>query len=99
MTKRTYRKFSPEFKREAVRLAEQTDGPITQVGRELGIRVNQIYKWRRQIKEKQDAAFPGSGRRAAKEDELMKLRREIEQLRIENEILKKAKAYFAREPK
>jgi transposase len=73
MTKRTYRKFSPEFKREAVRLAEQTDGPITQVARELGIRVNQIYKWRRQIKEKQDAAFPGSGRRAAKEDELMKL--------------------------
>jgi transposase-like protein len=38
MTKRTYRKFSPEFKREAVRLAEQTDGPVTQVARELGIR-------------------------------------------------------------
>lgn len=99
MTKRTYRKFSPEFKREAVRLAEQTDGPITQVARELGIRVNQIYKWRRQIKEKQDAAFPGSGHRAAKEDELAKLRREVERLRMENEILKKAKAYFAREPK
>ena len=33
MTKRTYRQFSPEFKREAVRLAEQADGPITQVAR------------------------------------------------------------------
>lgn len=99
MTKRTYRKFSPEFKREAVRLAEQTDGPVTQVARELGIRVNQIYKWRRQIKEKQDAAFPGSGQRAAKEDELIRLQREVERLRMENEILKKAKAYFAREPK
>ena len=63
MTKRTYRKFSPEFKREAVRLAEQTDGPVTQVARELGIRVNQIYKWRRQIKEKKGAAFPGSDHR------------------------------------
>ena len=99
MTKRNYRKFSPEFKREAVRLAEQSDGPVTQVARELGVRVNQIYKWRQQIKEKQDDAFPGSGRRATEEDELIKLRREVERLRMENEILKKAKAYFAREPK
>jgi transposase len=61
MNKRTYRKFSTEFKREAVRLAEQTDGPITQVERELGFGFNQIYKWRRNILEKQDDAFPGSG--------------------------------------
>jgi transposase len=99
MSKRTYRQFSPEFKREAVRLAEQTDGPITQVARELGIRVNQLCKRRREIKEKQDAAFPGKGRRSAKEDELVRLRREVERLRMENEILKKAEAYFAREPK
>lgn len=99
MSKRTYRQFSPEFKREAVRLAEQADGPITQVARELGIRVNQIYKWRRQINEKADDAFPGQGRRPAAEDELIRLRREVERLRMENEILKKAKAYFAREPK
>ncbi len=99
MSKRTYRKFSPEFKREAVCFAEQTDGPITQVARKLGIRVNQIYKWRRQILEKQDDAFPGSGRRPAKQDELVRLKREVERLRMENEILKKAKAYFAREPK
>ena len=82
MTKRTYRKFSPEFKREAVRLAEHADGPITQVARKLGIRANQIYKWRRQIREKQDDAFPGSGQRAAKEGELNKLRREVERLHM-----------------
>ena len=99
MSKRTYRQYSSEFKREAVRLAEQADGPITQVARELGIRVNQIYKWRREIREKQDDAFPGKGRRPANEDELVRLRREVERLRMENEILKKAKAYFAREPK
>lgn len=99
MTKRTYRQFSPEFKREAVRLAEQADGPITQIARELGIRTNQIYKWRRQIRLKQDDAFPGRGRQPANESELVRLRREVERLRMENEILKKAKAYFAREPK
>ena len=99
MSKRTYRQFPPEFKREAVHLAEQTEGPITQVARELGVRVNQIYKWRREIREKQDEAFPGKGHRPANEDELVRLRREVERLRMENEILKKAKAYFAREPK
>jgi len=99
MSKRTYRKFSAEFKREAVHLAEQTDGPITQIARALGIRVNQIYKWRRQIRELQDEAFPGTGRQPGKETELARLRREVEQLRMENDILKKAKAYFAREPK
>ncbi|MFT5140540.1 MAG: transposase [Lysobacterales bacterium] len=99
MSKRTYQQYSPEFKREAVRLAEQTDGPITQVARELGVRVNQIYKWRREINEKQGDAFPGKGRRPAREDEIVRLRREVERLRMENEILKKAKAYFAREPK
>jgi transposase len=99
MTKRTYCQYSPEFKREAVRLAEQSESTITQVARELGVRVNQIYKWRRQIQEKQDDAFPGSGRRPAREDELTLLKREVERLRMENEILKKAKAYFAREPK
>jgi len=99
MSKRIYRQFSPEFKREAVRLAEQSDGPITQVARELGVRVNQIYKWRREINEKAEDAFPGKGRRSANEGELVQLRREVERLRMENEILKKAKAYFAREPK
>jgi len=99
MNKRTYRKFSPEFKREAVRLAERSDGPITQVASELGMRVNQIYKWRREMREKQDDAFPGSGRHRAGETEIVRLRRELERLRMENEILKKAKAYFAREPK
>lgn len=99
MSKRTYRTFSPEFKREAVRLAEQSDGPVTQVARELGIRVNQIYKWRRQILDQQDDAFPGRGRHRATETEVVRLKRELDRLRMENEILKKAKAYFAREPK
>ena len=63
MSKQRYRKFTPEFKREAVRLAESTEGPITQVARELGLRVNLIYKWRRQILQHGSEAFPGSGYR------------------------------------
>ena len=72
---------------------------MTQVARELGVRVNQIYKWRRRIREFGDGAFPGSGRRSGQVTEVERLRREVERLQMENEILKKAKAYFARESK
>ncbi len=46
MAKRQYRTFSKEFKLEAIRLAEESNKPVTQVARELGIRVNQIGKWK-----------------------------------------------------
>ena len=61
MSRRPYRRFSKEFKLEAVRLAEESDQPVTQVARELGIRVNQIYKWRKELNAKQGDAFPGKG--------------------------------------
>ncbi len=99
MTKRKYRRFTKEFKLEAIRLAEESDKPVTQVARELGIRVNQIYKWKQQLEEKHDSAFPGKGRQSGKDAELAALKRKVAQLEEENEILKKAAAYFAREHK
>ena len=47
MSKRQYKRYSREFKLEAIRLADESDKPVTQVARELGLRVNQIYKWRK----------------------------------------------------
>lgn len=99
MSKRQYRRFTKEFKLEAIRLVEESDKPVTQVARELGIRVNQIYKWKRQLEEKQAGAFPGKGKQAGTDAELAALRRELERVKEENEILKKAAAYFAREHK
>jgi transposase len=49
MTKKTYKTYTKEFKLEAIRLADESDKPVTQVARELGLRVNQIYKWRKQL--------------------------------------------------
>lgn len=57
MSRKKYQIYSKEFKLEAIRLAEESDKPVTQVARELGLRVNQIYKWKKQLEEKQDAAF------------------------------------------
>ncbi len=94
---RKYKRFTKEFKMDAIRLAETAEKPVTEVARELGIRVNQIYKWKKEFETKADDAFPGQGRQMGVQAEVTKLRREVERLRMENEILKKAAAYFARE--
>ena len=59
MTRRAYRRFSKEFKLEAIRLADESGKPKAQVARELGIRVNQIGKWRKELEDKQEVAFSG----------------------------------------
>jgi transposase len=97
MKRQPYRKFSKEFKIEAIRLAEQSDKPVTQIARELGIRTNQIYKWKQQLETKGGTAFPGTGQTSATDDETTKLRRELAVAKEEIEILKKAAAYFARD--
>lgn len=89
--------FSKEFKQEAVRLLELGQRPPAEIARELGINRNQLYKWQEQIDARGADAFPGKGRLSGKDDELAKLKREIDRLKEENEILKKAARYFARE--
>ena len=90
--------YSREFKLEAVRLLQSGEKPAADLARELGVPRNRLYKWRDDVAGKgADAVFPGHGRRPDAETELVKLKRENAQLREENEILKKAARYFARE--
>jgi transposase len=94
-----YKLYSKEFKLEAVRLLESSGKPGAEVARELGIRRNQLYKWQEQMKTKgKEGVFPGHGRRAGREAEMARLQCENARLQEENEILKKAARYFAREP-
>jgi transposase-like protein len=97
MTKR--KSFSPEFKREAVRLLETSQKPPADLARELGVRRNQLYKWKEQLSQRGAGAFPGSGRGSGGSDELARLRKELEKVKEERDILKKAAAYFAKELK
>ena len=91
------RRFTAEFKHEAVRLLRQGDRPVAMVARELGIPRNRLYKWAQDVETKGEQAFQGSGRPKASQEELVVLKRECARLKEENEILKKAAAYFARE--
>ncbi len=98
MNKRACKTYTKEFKLEAIRLADKSDKPVTQVARELGLRVNQIYKWRKQLEEKQGSAF--SGKRAAKDKdaEIRRLKKALAASQEENEFLKKTAVFFARNP-
>ncbi len=100
MRKREY--FTREFKLEAVRLLEEGKKPAAELARELGVRRNQLYKWKEGIDQKGKEAFPGRGRRTGVETqatENARLKRELGQAKEEVEILKKAAAFFAKELK
>ena len=91
-------RFSKEFKLEAVRLLELGQKSAVQLALELGVRRNQLYKWKEQLGSKGEKAFRGPGRKpVAEESELSRLKRELEKVTEERDILKKAAAYFARE--
>jgi transposase len=88
------RSFSPEFRQEAVRLALQSDRPLSEVARELKLRPDQLRHWKQQLTGAAGAP-PPSGE--TPEQELRRLRREVEVLRQERDFLKKAAAFFAKE--
>lgn len=94
--RKPYKQYSREFKLEAIRLAEVGDKTASQVARELGIRFNQLFKWRKQLEAEKAAGGPARRGRAP-DGELERLRKENLRLKEENDILKKAAIFFARE--
>ena len=93
--KRTY---SKEFKIVACKLAIDDGIKPSVVAEKLGIHQVMLYRWIEEYRTDGDKAFVGKGHLAPEDAELRKLRRENERLRMENEILKKAAAYFAKHP-
>ena len=96
MGRKDRKRYSREFKMEAVRRCNESGKPITEVARELDISVHLLYSWRDRAAKKKENAFPGSGRKTNL-DELSRLRRENAELRQERDILKKTAIYFAKE--
>ena len=88
------RRFSPEFKQEAVRLVVEGE-KASKVAKELGISAKVLRRWKHQVVSAGPKAFPGHGKVRAENAELVALRRETKILREERDILKKATAFFA----
>ena len=94
---KTYRKFTKDFKLEAVRLCLNSGKNIRQVAEELGVPVGSLEHWRLQHAREGDEAFRGNGHRTTAEMELRLLRKENAELKMERDILKKAAAWFAKQ--
>ena len=92
------RSFTKEFKIEAVRLIVEEGRRISELSRELGVGENLLSRWKKKSEGGKIDPFPGKGRLSPEDDELRRLRRENERLRMERDILKKAVAIFSEEP-
>jgi transposase-like protein len=89
----TRQRYTKEFKRQAVELLNTSGKTGYQIEEELGVKRGVIYKWRKQLDDEGERAFPGNGNERDKE--LAKLRKENAELREEKEILRKAIAIFS----
>ena len=93
---REQRKYSREFKLEALELLQTSGKSQAQLERELGIGSGNLSRWKQELAEEGGQAFPGKGHLAPDEERLRKLERENAILRQERDILKKVVAIFSK---
>lgn len=93
------RTYTKAFKLEAVQLSMQEGRTGKEVALALGINPGILSRWRKEYFEGEDEAFPGQGKMKASDEELFRLRKEVARLREDQEILKKALAFFSKESK
>lgn len=93
----TNRHFSREFKRDAVQLVTEKGMAARKVARELDIHPNLLHIWKRQFLAQGDKAFTGKGRIKPEQVEIRGLRKQLERVKEERDILKKALAVFSKQ--
>jgi transposase len=93
------KKYSQEFKQDAVKLVTDQGYGASEASRNLGVNISVLRRWIKELEKDKAAAFPGNGRMTPEQEEMKRLREEVKRLRMEREILKKATAFFANESK
>jgi transposase len=88
------RKFTQEFKEEAVLLVKQSGTSVSEIARNLGLNDNVLRRWVKEHAEANTKAFPGHGN--SRDEELSRLKKELLQVKKERDFLKEAAAYFAK---
>lgn len=87
-------KYPAEFRADAVALVRSSQRPVAQIAKELGVNHETLRTW---VRAAEGAEQPGAAEESAKDAELARLRKEVAELKLEREILRKAAAYFAKE--
>ena len=93
MSKR--RKFSAEFKREAVELTRTQSASVSQVARDIGVNANVLTRWRRELIQAKGKVFTGAG--VPRDQEIATLKRDLVRVKKERDFLRDAAAFFAKE--
>jgi len=101
MSVQNRRKYDSDFKRNAVLLSEEPGRTVPEVAENLGINSDLIYRWRRQMRESGELAFPGHGKMALTQEQkrIRELEKKLKDTEMERDILKKAMAIFSRASK
>ena len=91
------RKFTREYKLEAVKLIKERGVAVSQASQDLGVHQTVLRSWLKAYGDDPVQAFPGHGQLKPEQAEIARLKREVTKLKAERDILKKAAAYFAKE--
>jgi transposase len=91
------REYTPELQREAVELTRTAGVTVAQIARELGIGANILNRWRRELLRDGEKAFQGHGK--ARDEEILRLKRELARVRKERDFLQEAAAFLAKASK
>ena len=97
MSKR--KKYSKEFKLDAVSLVLEQDYTRVEAAKSLGINANMLGRWIKEFESEDGQSFRGNGKLSPEQEQIRDLKKQVKQLELEKEILKKATAFFAAETK
>ena len=87
--------YTREFKIEAVKLITEKGYSIAEASRSLGVEYSVLRNWKKQFEQDPEHAFPGKGRLKPPDEQIRSLKRQLNRVTEERDILKKALAYFA----
>jgi transposase len=90
---KTRRIYDKQFKLDAVNLVRSTGKSASEVARDLGIRPELVTRWKREFEQDNEKSFPGQGN--PRDEEMARLKKEVADLKMERDILKKAMAIFS----
>ena len=95
----TRKKYSKEFKSDAVSLITEQQYPRAEAARSLGLHANMLSRWAKEVQSEAGQAFRGNGKLTPELEEIRKLKAQVKRLEMEREILKKATVFLAKETK
>ena len=81
------RTYSREFKIDAAKLSYNSDKPVEEIAQDLGVSQSSLNRWRQEYRADPDQAFPGNGQMKERDAEVARLKKELREARMENEIL------------